>query len=203
MRPVNLLSGPGAAERRRLPGVAMLAAGAAPLAVAGLVYLGWSSAHTTAVERAGELAAVQAQVDALRPSAAGAAEAAQLATATAQRTSAVRDVLGKQRKWDATLVGIARVLPADVWLTQLTLQSPTPAASAGAPAAAAAATPPQGLQAGGYARSQDAVAHTLARLALVPGLSDVTLASTTAATVGKRTVVQFQIGATIGAKAGS
>jgi Tfp pilus assembly protein PilN len=195
MRPVNLLPDTGTSRRRTLPGAPVLAAGAAPVVAAGLVYLGWSHAHAAAVERGNELAVVQAQVDALQPVAAEAAASAQLAAATSQRNAALRDVLSKQLPWDSTLDALARVLPADVWLTSLTLQSPTPAAQSSASSASA----PQGVQLVGYARSQDAVARTLARLALVPGVSDVTLSSTASTTLGKTTVVQFTLGAAIAA----
>ncbi|HEX7083351.1 MAG TPA: PilN domain-containing protein [Gaiellaceae bacterium] len=193
MRPVNLLPSDGAGERRRRPPVALLAAGAAPLAAAALVYLGWSTAHQKASQRADELAAVQAQVDRLAPKAATASAAAQLASLQSSRTAAVQTVLAQRVAWDGLLDRIARVLPGDVWLQSLNLQSPAPFGSA-APAPGAA----QGLQLTGSARSQAAVAHTLARLSIVPGLNDVTLASTTSSGAGKQTVVQFQVSATVG-----
>ena len=55
----------------------------------------------------------------------------------------------------------------------------------------------------GYAYSHDDVAHLLARLALVPSLANVTLGSTSSATVGPKAVVQFTVNATMQAGPGS
>lgn len=193
MRPVNLLPKDGPRDRRTLPSPGLLAAGAAPVVAAVAVYAGWSTEHAKAHDRAAELDAAKAQVQALRPTAQGTA-AARLASLRVSRGAAVEDVLAKRVAWDGLLQAIARVLPGDVWLDQLVLQAPTP--FTGAPTSSTS-TSPQGLQMGGFARSQAAVAHALARLAVVPGLSDVTLASTTSSTVGKKPVVQFQISATV------
>ncbi len=41
--------------------------------------------------------------------------------------AALQDALSKQMPWDVTLDDLARVLPSDVWLTALSVQTPTPA----------------------------------------------------------------------------
>ena len=116
---------------------------------------------------------------------------------------------------------IARVLPANIWLTQLNALSPTPTTAAPPPAApttttssgsssssSSAATivpaaPSAIFTITGYAYSHDDVAHLLARLALVPSLANVTLGSTSSATVGPKAVVQFTVNATMQAGPGS
>jgi Tfp pilus assembly protein PilN len=158
---------------------------------AALVLFGWSTTHAKAHDRGAELEVVQAQVRAVQPPT-GADAAAGLATLRDARAAAAEDVLDRRVAWDSVLDAIARVLPADVWLTSMSLQSATPLAGA------STATAAPGLQLNGSARSQAAVAHALARLSVVPALSGATLLSTTTSTVGKVSVVQFQITASLG-----
>jgi Tfp pilus assembly protein PilN len=58
-------------------------------------------------------------------------------------------------------------------------------------------TPTQGLTIAGLAFSQDGVARLLSRLMLIPDLSDVTLASSAAATNSTSAGVQFNISASV------
>jgi Tfp pilus assembly protein PilN len=191
MRPVNLLPKDAPGTRRSLPSLPVVAVGATPALAAALVLFGWSTAHAKARDRGAELEVVQAQVRAVQPST-GADAAAGLATLRDARAAAAEDVLDRRVAWDAVLDAIARVLPGDVWLTSMSLQSATPLAGA------STATAAPGLQLNGSARSQAAVAHALARLSVVPALRGATLLSTTTSTVGKTSVVQFQITAGLG-----
>ncbi len=192
MRPVNLLPKDTPGTRRSLPSLPVVAAGTTPVLAAALVLFGWSAAHAKVRDRGAELEAVQAQVRAVQPST-GAEAAAGLAALRDARAAAAEDVLGQRVAWDAVLDAIARVLPGDVWLTSMTLQSATPLAGA------TTSTALPGLQLNGSARTQEAVAHALARLAVVPALTGVTLLSTTTSGDGKAAIVQFQISATVGA----
>jgi Tfp pilus assembly protein PilN len=196
MRPVNLLPKDAPGTRRSLPSLPVVAVSATPVLAAALVLFGWSTAHAKVRDRSAELETVQAQVRSVQPTA-GADAAAGLAALRDARTAAADDVLHRRVAWDSVLDAIARVLPADVWLTSMSLQSATPLAGASTTTATAA----PGLQLSGSARSQSAVAHALARLALVPELTGTTLLSTTTSTVGKAAVVQFQITATVGGAA--
>jgi len=191
MRPVNLLPKDAPGTRRPLPSVPLVAAGATPVLAAALVLFGWSVEHGKVQSRAAELDAARAEVRALTPST-DAAAVSQLAALRDARAAAAEDVLRRRVAWDGVLDQIARVLPGDVWLSQLTLETATPLAGASTTSAA------PGLQISGSARSQAAVAHTLARLAVVPALTKVTLVSTTSSSVGKTDVIQFQITATVG-----
>lgn len=113
------------------------------------------------------------------------------------RTTALSTALAGRVAWDGLLRQISQVLPADVWLTRLqttesTAQPATPAAAAG-----------PSLELSGSTYSQSGVARFLSRLALVPSLSNVTLASSTMTPIGAKSVVQFTIRAGIAAKGGS
>jgi Tfp pilus assembly protein PilN len=126
------------------------------------------------------LTAVEATAAPLR-----AAEAAR-----GSRIAVIRTVSSSRVSWETVLGGLARVLPDQVYLQNLSVQSPT-AASAGT----AASTPvPTGFSVSGVASSQVRVALVLDRLALLPWLSDVTLVSTTSgASVAGGGADQFSI----------
>ena len=219
MRAVNLLPRDEVRTRRGLPGPWVILAAAAPILAGSLVYLGYSTEHSSLAEKRAELSAVEAKIKALSASGSGAAGQAALVGERSQRTAALVDALSKATAWDVTLDDLARVLPTDVWLTTLTAQSPTPAGSPAIPTVTPAATTtttttttttpaatpppapnPTSFTLTGYAQSQDAVAHLLARLQLLPMLSNVTLVSTNSSVVstspnvstGKQ-VLQFQL----------
>jgi Tfp pilus assembly protein PilN len=101
---------------------------------------------------------------------------AQLAGEKSARITAVSTVVGARIGWDRILREFSLVLPDDVSLTSLTLQtpqaSPTAAVVTGVPAVA-----PVSLTIVGDTYSHDSVARLLARLSLIPELTDVTLSS--------------------------
>jgi hypothetical protein len=106
--------------------------------------------------------------------------------------SSVTTVLGQRIAWDRVIRDVSLVMPNDVTLTGMTMTAPTVVAGA-APAS-------QGFTITGSAYSYDSVARLLSRLALVPDLSDVTLANTAAGTAtpgSSSAAVQFNISATI------
>ncbi len=92
------------------------------------------------------------------------------------RVSALAVVLGQRVVWDRLLREVSEVVPSDVWLTTVTAQSPTYATGSATAPAAVTTTLPQGFVVDGCTYSQPSVARFLARLQLVPDLSDVTLA---------------------------
>ena len=106
------------------------------------------------------------------------------------RLDALSSAMSQRISWDRVLREFSQVLPSDVSVTTLQLNAPV------APGAAvAAAGSGVGLTVSGNAYSHDGVARFLSRLELIPDLSDVTLASSTAdATSGS---VQFNITASI------
>jgi Tfp pilus assembly protein PilN len=108
------------------------------------------------------------------------------------RLAAITGAMSTRIAWDRILREFSLVLPTDVTISSLTLTAPAAAATTGAPAGA----PSQGLTITGSAFSHDGVARLLSRLMLIPDLTNVTLASSTAAGSGKRSSgVQFGISA--------
>lgn len=222
MRAINLLPQSTGRSRRGRPSPWVFLAAAAPLVACGLVYLGYTTQHSTVVAKRGELRVVRAQFAKLPRVDQTVASDAGLLAERNQREAALNDALAKRMAWDLTLNDVARVLPKDVWLTGLTVQSPSPADAAApapapvaatsssskttttTPAAPAPAAPasPQGFTLNGSALSEGDVADLIARLNLLPMLNNVTLLSTqsSAAAAGKPTF-QFQIVASVNAAA--
>jgi Tfp pilus assembly protein PilN len=94
------------------------------------------------------------------------------------RLDAISAALATRIAWDRILREFSLVLPTDVTLKSLSLTTPSPAGLAvttGAPAGA------QNFTIDGTTYSHDAVARLLARLMLIPDLTNVTLSSSTAA----------------------
>jgi Tfp pilus assembly protein PilN len=190
MRAVNLLPADAYAPKQRLPYAPIVLAATAPVLAGALVYLGYSVEHSKVTDRRIALNVVQSQVAALSPSTAYLAQVNHIASERAQRLTELSDALGKQVSWDVTFDQISRVLPQNAWVTTLIVQSPTTISGA------TPSTTTFTLQ--GYTYKQADVAKVLARLALVPALSNVTLASSTATVLGISTkVVQFSITGTI------
>jgi len=196
MRAVNLLPPDAYAPKQRLPHAPVVLAATVPVLAGALVYLGYSVEHSKVVSRQSHLGLVQSEIAALAPSPTLVAESATIASQRTSRESALQDALSKRMAWDVMFDRLGRVFPAGSWLTGLSAQSPTPASST------SSTSNPTGFTATGYADSQATVAMVISRLALVPGLSNVALSSTTTTTVGSKTVIQFALTAQVGALAG-
>jgi Tfp pilus assembly protein PilN len=150
--------------------------GGAAVACAAVVGLGLGYVHERSVvnDRRATLADVQTQV-ATADAKAAPLRAAQ--SAAAARMAAAGTVTSSRIAWEKLLADLSRVLPSQVYLQSLSVQSPTPLASG-------AVTPtttvgPSGFSATGVASSHVRVALVLDRLARLPFLSDVTLVSST------------------------
>jgi Tfp pilus assembly protein PilN len=101
------------------------------------------------------------------------------------RVTALSSALGGRLAWDRVLREFALVLPDDVWLTSMSAQAPSGGGTSG-------------FTINGRTYSQDGVARLLARLALVPHLTNVTLQHSSAATSETgRKIVEFTINATV------
>jgi Tfp pilus assembly protein PilN len=199
MRAVNLLPLDAYAPKQRLPHAPVVLAAAMPVLAGAVIYLGYSIEHTKVVDHQSSLGVVQSQIAALGPSPQLVSESAQVASERHARTAALSDVLSKQVPWDVILDQLSRVLPAGSWLSSLTAQSPTPSGAVSASTSSSASGSPTAVTLLGYSYSQAGVAQVLARLALVPGLDNVTLTSTSTTAVGPKSVIQFNISASIGA----
>ena len=222
MRAINLLpkqavSQPRAGLGAKLP---FVGSAAVPVIAVILVIVGYSSGQSAVTAKRAQLAALNAQVAAAAKPVALAVSTPTLNTAglvaeRTQRLSALQSVLGNEVAWDTTLLNVARVLPANVWLTSLTAISPTPAdavapapvpastdsttttpADTPAPAAAPTASA-TGFTIAGSTYTEADVAALLQRLQLLPTLTNVTLVSTTEMLVGKKSLVEFNVTASL------
>ncbi len=192
-RGVNLLPKDQQRARKRpsLVAVGAPVAVALPIAALALLYVG---AHGKVSDRQSQLDAVQSQIASL-PEPTGAEIDASIVGEQAQRAIAVANVLGGRMAFDGVFRDLARVLPGNVWLKQLTAKMPDPSA-VGTTTPVAAGTPapaPTGVTIDGYTYSHPDVARLLARLATLPSLARVTLQKSEEATVGTKDVVHFVI----------
>jgi len=199
MRAVNLLPPDSYAPKERLPYAHVVLGAALPVLAGALVYLGYSLEHSKVVDREDSLGVVQASIAALAPTSGLADESTQVAGERTTRLAALTSALGNRMPWDGLMGQIARVLPRGAWLTSLSAQTPTPSGSSTGTSASAS---PTGLTIQGYAPTHKDVADLLERLALVPGLSNVALASTLSSQVGAKTVIQFSLTAEVQHAAG-
>jgi Tfp pilus assembly protein PilN len=191
MRAVNLLPKDLPRTRTARPSAPVIIAAAAPVLAACAVFVGYSYEHSPLAKKERRLDAVKAQVAALPPRPVAASTAGQgLIADRIARRSALDSVLDDRVSMDGSLSDLARILPSDVWLTSLSLLSPTPAD-------ATAASASSGLSMSGYTSSQVGVARLMTRLELLPMFTNVALASTTASQIGMKNVVQFSVTATL------
>jgi Tfp pilus assembly protein PilN len=199
------------APERRLGPLALVAAAAVPVVAIILVAIGYSSASSTVAAEKTKFAALQVQVAALggatpvRPKTAttDAATMAQWNVLIGERTARRAEldaVLSQELPWDSMMRNVARILPSDVWLTQLGLTSPVTfgAASAGAaPVSTAPGAAPTNFTISGYGESEKSIALLLTRLRLLPILANVNLGTTASTVIGSKTVVGFTVTASI------
>jgi Tfp pilus assembly protein PilN len=180
MRAVNLLPREIARQRKPLlapqnaPVLVGAGLGVVVVAALGLGYMHESGAVSSAQS---QLAAVKAQLAATprpaQPAPQHVQDNAQLSSEQTALKSAVSTALGGRVAWDRILREFSLVLPDDVWLSNLTLTTPTVSTSA----VPTTSSTPTGLAITGSTYSHDSVARLLARLSLIPELKNVTLQS--------------------------
>lgn len=218
MRAVNLL--PREAPKRKVQmTLGLQLALVAPLVVASLIAAGVMMESSKVRGNKETLKALEAQLATLPPPATQPSGNTQLALQKSQRVTALVSALQSRVAWDRILREISSVLPEDVWLTALSVESPQSAApppapepttpdtsgadgtsttettTTPAPVAPAPTSAPLGIS--GYTYSQEGVARLMSRLAVIPELTDVTLVASTTAPVSGRDVIQFAIKAGI------
>ena len=151
-------------------------AGAAACAIVLVLGLAYLYEGTVVKHRQSTLADVRTQVEAADAKARPMREAQ---NAVAARMVTAATVSKSRIIWERLLSDISRVLPSQVYLQSLALQSPTPFASGtgvpGTPSPAGSG----GFTATGLASSHVRVADVLDRLASLPWLTNVTLVSST------------------------
>lgn len=208
MRAVNLLPREAAKQGKKLTDQmpALVGAGCGVF-VTGVLALGFMHESGTVKSTQRELEqAKQELANTPRPAKVAAVvdPNAQLAGEKSARITAVSTVVGARIGWDRILREFSLVLPDDVSLTSLMLQTPLASAT---PAVTTVGTPaPVSMTIVGETYSHNSVARLLARLALIPELSDVTLssdASSTAAATGGPNLLSFTITAALKATPGA
>ena len=200
MRAFNLLPKDDPREAGRRPGVAQLALGVATLLMIlglGSAFLLLSSDVSAKEVEANSLREQLAALDQPQEEPAGVDPAdQQLVDEQKSRTGALAAAIATRVAWDRLLREVSLVLPDDVWLDQLTAKSPAASAAAAAIPGTAPATS-SAFTLTGYGYKQDDVAELLARLSVVPELSQVALVSSARAEIADKEVVQFSITATV------
>jgi Tfp pilus assembly protein PilN len=213
MRAVNLLPREPKRSRNRLSVVAQLAI-VSPFVVGSLLAAGYLLASSKVNDNRATLQALQDELSALPAPAPQPQVNPELASQRDLRIAALTAALQGRLDWDRILREISAVLPGDVWLTNLSAQSPpapipapattttsttttttsssttTGATTTSAPPPAPATGP---LNLSGFTYSQEGVARLLSRLAVVPALQNVRLIQSSRATVAERYVVSFSI----------
>jgi Tfp pilus assembly protein PilN len=199
MRAVNLLPRDDAHRSQKPQNLPAVLSTAAVVLVTGLLGVVFFSAKSTAASKSLELEDAQAEL-ALLPSPAEIAQKTapqrQLASEHGARIAALSGAFTYRVAWDRVLREISLVLPEDVWLTELSAQSPNAAGAAPTPA-----TPlghaPQLMTMIGYTYSHDAVARFLTRLSVIPDLRNVWLERSERAVIGGRPVISFRVKADV------
>jgi Tfp pilus assembly protein PilN len=223
MRAVNLLPRETKQPRKRLSVVGQLAL-VAPFVVAGLLAAGYLLSSSSVNSNRSTLQALKDELASLpAPETREPQQNPALASERQLRIATLGAALQSRLVWDRVFREISAVLPADVWLTTMSAQTPqtpttvptattatpapsTPTSTTGTTTTAttttAAPTPAPAPATGpmtfaGYTYSQEGVARLLSRLAVVPALQNVKLVSSSEATVGGQTVVTFSIQADV------
>jgi Tfp pilus assembly protein PilN len=174
-------------------------AGAAACAVALVLGLAYVYEGTVVKHRRSTLADVRTQVAAADAKARPMREAQ---NAVAARMVTAATVSKNRIIWERLLRDISRVLPSQVYLQSLALQSPTPfSIGTGVPGTPSPAGS-GGFTATGLASSHVRVADVLDRLASLPWLTNVTLVSSTNGSSSGGTSTTLSSGDTFSVSAG-
>ena len=190
MRAVNLLPR-DAADGRKRPGVPALVACSGTVLVTLFLAVSFLSASSSVGRAKQELADAQNRLAAIPTPPAPSPIVAQIPAQKQDRVTQLSGVLSTRIAFDRILREVSQIVPSDVWLQSLTASVPTATTPGAAPGM------PTGFQISGYTYSQDAVARFLARLEVVPDLTEVTLGSAQGTKLAGRGVVQFTISANI------
>jgi Tfp pilus assembly protein PilN len=178
VRAVNLLPGSEANDGRKVPPLPVLAGCVGTVLISALLAMMYLSASAGVAKKQRALEQVQAAYAAIPAAASPSPVVAELPQQRQTRVTALATVLAQRVTWDRLLREVSQVVPSDVWLLNLNALAPSlaPANTAG--------TTAQGFVVTGCTYSQDSVARFLARLAVVPDLSNMTLGKSEASASG-------------------
>jgi Tfp pilus assembly protein PilN len=190
VRAVNLLPRDDRRQRRPKQNNPLLVGGVAGTVLVTAILAAWFlTASAGVAENQKRRDAAQAELAATPVPPPTIPGTSQLDQEKSMRIGALSSALAGRLAWDRVLREVSLVLPDEVWLTSLSAQAPTGAASP---------TATSGFSINGRTYSHDGVARLLARLSLVPHLSNVQLQHSTLATSETgRKVVEFSINATV------
>jgi Tfp pilus assembly protein PilN len=205
MRAVNLL--PRQDTESKAPPVPVIAGCIGTVVVGAVLAMMYLSGSSQISHQRAALQRLQAEYMAIPSPPAPSPVVSELPQQRQNRTTALATVLAQRVAWDRLLREVSQVVPSDVWLVNLNAQAPSTAA----PARGASVTPVVGFAVTGCTYSQDSVARFLARLALVPDLSGVTLGKSAASSTSGSTdagscppkMVSFQLQGTVRAPGAS
>jgi Tfp pilus assembly protein PilN len=170
VRAVNLLPGDAASQGRKVPPLPVLAGCIGTVLISAVLAMMYLSASAGVAKKQRALEQVQAAYAAIPAAASPSPVVAELPKQRQTRVTALATVLGQRVTWDRLLREVSQVVPSDVWLLNLNALAPSLA-----PANTAGSAAQQGFVVTGCTYSQDSVARFLARLAVVPDLSNMTL----------------------------
>lgn len=195
MRAVNLIPRDESRARKQPGAVSLTAVLGAVLLTA--VLSGWFLMASSGVtERQAELDGLHAELAAIPPPPPPPVTNSNLVAEKDARLTVLGKALATRIAWDRVLREVSLVIPDDVWLEAMNTNGPDPAAAAPAPGQPAASTA-GGFNITGYTYSHDGVARLLARLSVIPHLSNVKLGSSVRDTQGTRPTVKFAITASL------
>lgn len=192
MRAVNLLPRDGRRDRRKGTSVPVLVGAAGAVVVSAVLSMLYLNASGAVHSKQSDLDNLRAELAATPPPQAVSPTSTVLADEKKVRVTALTAALSRRVAWDRVFRELSLILPDDVWLSTLTAKSPV-LSTATAAVPPAPGSPPTGFTIQGYTYSQEAVARLLARLQVVPDLTNVQLQASTATPLGKRSIVQFTI----------
>ena len=193
MRAVNLLPRDDRRDRRKGTSVPVLVGAAGAVVVSAVLSMLYLNASGAVHSKQSDLDNLRAELAATPPPQAVSPTRTVLADEKKLRVTALTAALSRRVAWDRVFREVSLILPDDVWLSTLTAKSPVLSSATGAPAPPAPGSPPTGFTIQGYTYSQEGVARLLARLQVVPDLTNVQLQASTATPLGKRSIVQFTI----------
>lgn len=189
MRAVNLLprDDPRGSSRQRNPLVLIGVVGA--VAATAILAAAFLTVSAGVADKQARLDAAQTELDATPVPPPADTSGSTLEQEKGARVVALSTALVTRVAWDRVLREISLVLPEDVWLSTLSAKAPGPAG---------VAAPTAGFTITGKTYSHNGVARLLARLAVVPQLSNVQMQhSTLGASESGRPVVEFSIQAVV------
>lgn len=178
MRAINLIPADDVRGPRR-SGAGRSGGGAyVLLAVLALLVLGagaYALAGKSVSDKKAELARVNRDADAAQARANSFTDYTRFASLRQRREDTVRQLAESRFDWSHALHEVARVLPKNAWLTQITGSTTPGAAGGGDPLRSALAVP--ALEVQGCTTSQSSVARVMARLRAIDGVDRVSLSN--------------------------